>query len=105
MKRIMLFLLFITLPAAFSHAEPLDSLCERIGECLDDVTRLEEGCQLLEQAFGRADVEHDPFYTQLKGFERYAREYYLPKGKAEDDPTPDPEPQPEPDVTPVEPEA
>ena len=48
-------------------------------------------------------------YTQLKGFERYAREYYLPKGKGEDDPTPDPEPQPEPDggsdVTPVEPEA
>jgi hypothetical protein len=25
-------------------------------------------------------------YTQLKGFERYAREYYLPKGKADDDP-------------------
>ena len=44
-------------------------------------------------------------YTQLKGFERYAREYYLPKGKGEDDPTPDPEPQPEPDVTPVQPEA
>ena len=44
-------------------------------------------------------------YTQLKGFERYAREYYLPKGKGEDDPTPSPEPQPEPDVTPVEPEA
>lgn len=44
-------------------------------------------------------------YTQLKGFERYAREYYLPKGKGEDDPEPDPEPQPEPDVTPVEPEA
>ena len=44
-------------------------------------------------------------YTQLKGFERYAREYYLPKGNAEDDPTPEPDPQPEPDVTPVEPEA
>ena len=44
-------------------------------------------------------------YTQLKGFERYAREYYLPKGKGEDDPEPEPEPQPEPDVTPVEPEA
>ena len=44
-------------------------------------------------------------YTQLKGFERYAREYYLPKGKADDDPEPEPEPQPEPDVTPVEPEA
>ena len=48
-------------------------------------------------------------YTQLKGFERYAREYYLPKGKGEDDPEPEPEPQPEPDggsdVTPVQPEA
>ena len=33
-------------------------------------------------------------YTQLKGFERYAREYYLPKGKGEDDPTPEPDPQP-----------
>ena len=47
-------------------------------------------------------------YTQLKGFERYAREYYLPKGKGEDDPEPDPEPQPDPDggsdVTPVQPE-
>ena len=46
------------------------------------------------------------FYTQLKGFERYA--HYLPKGKGEDDPTPEPEPQPEPDgdsdVTPVQPE-
>ena len=33
-------------------------------------------------------------YTQLKGFERYAREYYLPKGKGEDDPEPEPDPQP-----------
>ena len=46
---------------------------------------------------------------QLKGIELYAKQYYLPKGKADDDPTPEPEPQPEPDggsdVTPVQPEA
>ena len=41
-------------------------------------------------------------YTQLKGFERYAKQYYLSKGKDEDEP--EPEPQPEPDVTPVQPE-
>ena len=41
-------------------------------------------------------------YTQLKGFERYAKQYYLSKGKDEDEPEPDP--QPEPDVTPVQPE-
>ena len=41
-------------------------------------------------------------YTQLKGFERYAKQYYLSKGKDEDEP--EPEPQPEPDVTPVKPE-
>ena len=77
MKRNLLFLLFITLPAAFSHAEPLDSLCEHIGECLDDVTRLEEGRQLLEQAFGRADVEHDRFYPQLLYLQSY---YYTNTG-------------------------
>lgn len=77
MKRNLLFLLFITQPAAFSHAEPLDSLCEHIGECLDDVTRLEEGRQLLEQAFGRADVEHDRFYPQLLYLQSY---YYTNTG-------------------------
>ena len=41
-------------------------------------------------------------YTQLKGFERYAKQYYLSKGKDEDESEPDP--QPEPDVTPVQPE-
>jgi len=41
-------------------------------------------------------------YTQLKGFERYAKQYYLSKGKAEDEP--EPEPEPEGDVTPVKPE-
>ena len=41
-------------------------------------------------------------YTQLKGFERYAKQYYLSKGKDEEEP--EPEPQPEPDVTPVQPE-
>ena len=41
-------------------------------------------------------------YTQMKGFERYAKQYYLSKGKDEDEP--EPEPQPEPDVTPVQPE-
>lgn len=41
-------------------------------------------------------------YTQLKGFERYAKQYYLSKGKDEDEPTP--EPEPEGDVTPVKPE-
>ena len=41
-------------------------------------------------------------YTQLKGFEHYAKQYYLSKGKDEDEP--EPEPQPEPDVTPVQPE-
>ena len=41
-------------------------------------------------------------YTQLKGFERYAKQYYLSKGKDEDEP--EPEPQPEPGVTPVQPE-
>ena len=40
-------------------------------------------------------------YTQLKGFERYAKQYYLSKGKDEDEP--EPEPQPDPDVTPVKP--
>ena len=39
-------------------------------------------------------------YTQLKGFELYAKQYYLSKSKDE----PEPEPQPEPDVTPVQPE-
>lgn len=38
-------------------------------------------------------------YTQLKGFESYAKQYYLSKGKAEDEPQP--EPAPEGDVTPV----
>ena len=41
-------------------------------------------------------------YTQLKGFERYAKQYYLSKGKAEDEP--EPEPEPDGDVTPVKPE-
>ena len=41
-------------------------------------------------------------FNQLKGFERYAKQYYLSKGKDEDEP--EPEPQPEPDVTPVQPE-
>ena len=41
-------------------------------------------------------------YTQLKGFELYAKQYYLPKGKDEDEPEPEPEPTPEP--TPVTPE-
>ena len=41
-------------------------------------------------------------YTQLKGFERYAKQYYLSKGKAEDEP--ELEPEPEGDVTPVKPE-
>ena len=41
-------------------------------------------------------------YTQLKGFELYAKQYYLSKGKDEDEP--EPEPLPEPDVTPVQPE-
>ena len=41
-------------------------------------------------------------YTQLKGFERYAKQYYLSKGKDEDEP--EPEPQPEPEATPVQPE-
>lgn len=41
-------------------------------------------------------------YKQLKGFERYAKQYYLSKGKDEDEPTP--EPEPEGDVTPVKPE-
>ena len=44
--------------------------------------------------------------TQLKGFERYAREYLLPKGKGGDEPEPEPapDPSPEPEPTPVEPE-
>ena len=41
-------------------------------------------------------------YTQLKGFERYAKQYYLSKGKDEDEP--EPEPEPDGDVTPVKPE-
>ena len=41
-------------------------------------------------------------YTQLKGFELYAKQYYLPKGKDEDEPEPEPEPELEP--TPVTPE-
>lgn len=41
-------------------------------------------------------------YTQLKGFERYARQYYLPKGKDSDEP--EPEPDTDGDVTPVKPE-
>lgn len=41
-------------------------------------------------------------YTQLKGFERYAKQYYLSKGKDEDEP--EPEPQPDPEPTPVTPE-
>lgn len=65
MKRFLLSLVIVALHFSYSSAEPLDSLCERIGQCLDDVTRLDEGRQLLEQAFGRADVEHDRFYPQL----------------------------------------
>ena len=44
--------------------------------------------------------------TQLKGFERCAREYLLPKGKGGDEPEPEPtpDPSPEPEPTPVEPE-
>ena len=41
-------------------------------------------------------------YTQLKGFELYAKQYYLPKGK--DEPEPEPEPEPDPEPTPVTPE-
>jgi len=41
-------------------------------------------------------------YTQLKGFELYAKQYYLPKGK--DEPEPEPEPEPTPEPTPVTPE-
>lgn len=41
-------------------------------------------------------------YTQLKGFERYAKQYYLSKGKDEDEPEPEPETDGE--VTPVKPE-
>ena len=41
-------------------------------------------------------------YTQLKGFELYAKQYYLPKGK--DEPEPEPESEPEPEPSPVTPE-
>lgn len=41
-------------------------------------------------------------YTQLKGFERYAKQYYLSKDKDEDEPKPEPETDGE--VTPVKPE-
>lgn len=39
-------------------------------------------------------------YTQLKGFERYAKQYYLSKGKDSEEP----EPETDGDVTPVKPE-
>lgn len=41
-------------------------------------------------------------YTQLKGFERYAKQYYLSKGKDAEEPEPEPETDGE--VTPVKPE-
>ena len=65
MKRFLLSLVIVALHFSYSSAEPLDSLCERIGQCLDDVTRLDEGRQLLEQAFATDGVEHDRFYPQL----------------------------------------
>lgn len=47
MKRFLLSLVIVVFHFSYSSAEPLDSLCERIGQCLDDVTRLDEGLQLL----------------------------------------------------------
>ncbi|MCR4602025.1 MAG: hypothetical protein K5683_00650 [Prevotella sp.] len=45
MKHILFCFIFIQLPLFMNHAGaqtlPLDSLCEQIGECLDDVNRQE----------------------------------------------------------------
>ncbi|MBR1415541.1 MAG: tetratricopeptide repeat protein [Prevotella sp.] len=71
MKRLLLSLAVLLPWAALQATPDLDSLCTQIGECLDDVNRLDEGRQLLDQAFSAKGVEQHELYPQLLYLQAY----------------------------------
>lgn len=72
MKHILITLALLALNAIPLSAETLEEKVAYISECLNDVSRLEEGHQLLEQMLSTKDIGQQPVYPQLL----YLQSYY-----------------------------
>ena len=81
MKHNLILIITLFFAGTATGAEPIDSLLthldERISECLDDATRLDEGYELIQQALSLKGVEDSRLYPVMRFHEGT---YYLGKG-------------------------
>lgn len=71
MKHILITLALLALGAMPLSAEDLKEKAIYINQCLDDVSRLDEGRQLLEQMLNTKDIAQQPVYPQLLHLQSY----------------------------------
>ena len=81
MKHNLILIITLFFAGTATGAEPIDSLLthldERISECLDVATRLDEGYELIQQALSLKGVEDSRFYPVMRFHEGT---YYMGKG-------------------------
>ena len=81
MKHNLILIITLFFAGTPTGAEPIDSLLthldERISECLDDATRLDEGYELIQQALSLKGVEDSRLYPVMRFHEGT---YYMGKG-------------------------
>ena len=81
MKHNLILIITLFFAGTATGAEPIDSLLthldERISECLDDATRLDEGYELIQQALSLKGVEDSRLYPVMRFHEGT---YYMGKG-------------------------